>query len=319
MLLVVCSPVICQSTKDNPPKTPQDKPGKQSSEKGPQKAPDDVKVDPVFFDLKEMLYFDKKLKECVKEIPESYKLRSESLRNNPELKSSGLLTEGHERIAEAASLVQNGDPKKAEKSLESITDEKLKQGIDYWMVLAYAKQQAGDLVGARNSMRQIFTLPQVETGIRLLTWNLLRELGDKPEEPIANEVLGVVVEVGMANTVAVVAGFADGMSRLWFVTGGGGTIGGVDSFPKETVIAAKDLVRAGQPLVGEFPLEKERQLPKQGRIRFALLTAGGIHVKEESIDLLEKGRSPLLYSVNSAAHKLFTLLLKFNFEKSKVQ
>jgi hypothetical protein len=314
ILLVTCSPVICQSTKNDLLANFQDNP---SSQKDSQKAPDGLKVDPAIFSLKELLYCDTKLKEWVNRIPEYYKSHMKSMRDNPELKKLMPLNEDYGRIAEAVLLIQKGDPKQAERALESNKNEKLKREFDYWIVLAYAKQQVGDLIGARNSIRQVFTLPDMETGIQLVAWSMLRELGDKPEEQIANEVLGVVVEVGTSNTVIVVGGFADGMSRLWAVTGGGGTIGGKESFPKESIIAAKNMVSAAQPLVSTFPLETDRQLPKQGRIRFALLTAGGIHVKEESIDQLDNERSPLLYSLHSASHHLFTILLKFNLDQRK--
>jgi hypothetical protein len=294
-------------------------PNKPSSQKDSQRPPDALKVDPAIFALKELLYCDKKLKEWVNEIPNSYKLRTESLRNNPELKNSSLFNEDYRPIAEAALLVQKGNPKQAERALESIPNEKLKQQLDYWMVLAYAKHQVGDLIGARNSVRQIFSLPDLEIGLWLLAWSMLRELGDQPEAQIANEVRGVIVEMGVEGTVVVVAGFADGMSRLWFVSGGGGPIGSADGFPKETLIAAKNMVSAAQPLVSTFPLEKDRQLPKQGRIRFALLTAGGIHVKEEGVDKPDNEISPALDSLNSAAQQLLTVLLKYRSEQRKKQ
>ncbi|HEX5734555.1 MAG TPA: hypothetical protein VF131_17100 [Blastocatellia bacterium] len=311
ILLVTCSPVICQSTKNNPSQN------KPSSQKAPQKASDELKIDPAIFELKELLYFDTKLDVWVNKIPETFRLRTESLRENPELKELDSFNENYGQIAEAVLLIQKGNPKQAEKALESNTDEKLKQELDYWMALAYAKQQAGDLVGARNSIRQIFTLPVKETAIHLLAWSMLRQLGEKPDERIANEVLGVIVEVGMGNTVVVVAGFADGMPRLWVLAGGGGPIGSVESFPNEITMAAKKMVNAAQPLVNTFPLEKDRQLPKQGRIRFALLTAGGTHVREESIDQLDNRKSPALYALNLAAQELFTSLMKYNLEQSK--
>lgn len=314
ILLVTCSPVICQSTKNNPSTNSQNKP---SSQKAPQKSSDELKIDPAIFELKELLYFDAKLDVWVNKIPETFRIRTESLRDNPELKESGFFNENYGQIAEAVLLIQKGNPKQAEKALESSTNEKLKQELDYWMALAYAKQRAGDLVGACNSIRQIFTLPVKETAIHLLAWSMLRHLGEKPDERIANEVLGVVVEVGMANTVVVVAGFADGMPRLWVLSGGGGPIGNVESFPDEIIMATKKMVSAAQPLVSSFPLEKDRQLPKQGRIRFALLTAGGTHVKEESIDQLGNRKSPSLDALNLAAHELFTHLMKFNSEQSK--
>lgn len=314
ILLVTCSPIICQSTNNNPLANAQNKP---SSQNNPPKASDDLKVDPAIFGLKELLYCDKKLSECVSDIPQSYKLRTDPLLNKQLLKDSDLSNEDYGHIAEAVLLTQKGEPKQAVAILESNTNGKIKQEFGYWMALAYAKQQLGDLIGARHSLRQILTLPDMETGIQLQVWSMLRELGDKPEEQIANQVLGVVIEVGVANTVVVVAGFADGMSRLWFVTGGGGPIGGKENFPKESIIAAKNMVSAAQPLVSAFPIEKDRQLPKQGRMRFALLTAGGIHVKEVSINQLDNRKAPLLYSLNSASHDLFTILLKFNLEQGK--
>jgi hypothetical protein len=140
-------------------------------------------------------------------------------------------------------------------------------------------------------------------------------LGDKPEAKSANQVLGVIAEIGYEETVVIVAGYADGESRL-FLGSGAGVLGKKESFPEDTRLAAKDLVAAAQPFVNSLPLENTRNLPKRGQVRFVLLTNSGIYaIKDDIARVSEKdsGRQSLWIASNA----LLTPLLKFMLQDEK--
>ncbi len=159
-------------------------------------------------------------------------------------------------------------------------------------------------------------MPQPESRLVLNIWKVLRELGEKPEARTANQVLGVVVEIEYEQSVVIVAGYADGESRLLLGGGGGGVIGKKESFPEETRVAAKELVAAAQPFVSNLPLETARDLPKQGQVRFALLTSSGTYIFKEEIDNLERENSRY-ETIWGAANWLLQSLLKFMSEEKE--
>lgn len=216
----------------------------------------------------------------------------------------------------AGLLVENGKPQQA---LDFLKSENIKHDLKhdpaYWLVSAYARQQLGDLKGARLSLREVLRLPEMETRIVLNVWKVLRELGDKPEAKLANRILGVITEIGYEETVVIVAGYADGESRL-FLGSGGGVIGKKESFPEDTRTAAKELVAIAQTSVNNLHLENTRDLPKRGQVRFVLLTASGIYVVKDEIANVDK-RGSGLHSIWIAFHALLTPLLKFMSEDEK--
>jgi hypothetical protein len=221
----------------------------------------------------------------------------------------------YQAIDEALDLINLGKHKRAKELLESSNgDQELENNPWYWTVLAYAQQQLGDFMGARESLRTIFTLPELETRMVLLAWAARRELGDGPDDETANHVLGVVVEIGVDSTIVIMAGYADGTSRL-LLGSGGGVLGEKEDFPPETVVGAMNLVRAAQPFVSKVPLEQNQQLPTARQVRFALLTAGGIHVAKATLDQLEREQSHAFHPLWVAAKALRDPLLKIMSEE----
>ena len=212
-------------------------------------------------------------------------------------------------------LVENGKPQQA---LDFLKSENIKHDLKrdpaYWLVSAYARQRLGDVQGARLSLHEALRLPEMETRIVLNVWKVLRELGDKPEAKSANQVLGVIAEIGHEQTVVIVAGYADGESRL-FLGSGAGVIGKKESFPEDTRTAAKELIAAAQPFANSLPLENTRDLPKRGQVRFVLLTSSGIYAIKDDIGQVSKKDSGR-HSLWIASNALLTPLLKFMFNDS---
>jgi hypothetical protein len=95
-----------------------------------------------------------------------------------------------------------------------------------------------------------------------------------------DRVLGVVTEIGYKLGTVIIAGFANGDARLLWTTGGG-LIGDLSRFPN-IAGAAQELVKVGQEYVLQFPISPDRPLPAPDRVRFSLLTTGGVHAMEES-------------------------------------
>ena len=154
--------------------------------------------------------------------------------------------------------------------------------------------------------------PEVDPAMSGLR-NLLYDPGRLKESGIPSAsketVQGVVVEVGMEGTVLMVAGFADGTSRL-LLGRGGGVIGEKEDFPAETRSAARALVQSGQSFLAQAPREPARSWPREGHVRFALLTSGGVHAVDATVDSLETGNAPLSPLWN-AANNLLGPLIEF--------
>ena len=137
--------------------------------------------------------------------------------------------------------------------------------------------------------------PEVDpamSGLRDLLYDPARLKESGIPSASKDTVQAVVAEIGMEGTVLIVAGFADGTSRL-FLGRGGGVIGEKEDFPQDTWAAARKLVQAGQASLPRVPRAPSRVWPQQGHVRFALLTSGGMHAAEVDIDHLEKGNAPL--------------------------
>ncbi|HVT16360.1 MAG TPA: hypothetical protein VHQ90_09315 [Thermoanaerobaculia bacterium] len=110
--------------------------------------------------------------------------------------------------------------------------------------------------------------------------------GDEaPGEPY-----GVLMEMGMSNSVVTLACFADGDARLFYKTGGG-MIGGIshDSVRK----VSKDLVALARKAAPRMIRTTNHPLPGPDRVRFYVLTVGGVLTTETSRQALGERQSEL--------------------------
>ncbi len=176
----------------------------------------------------------------------------------------------------------------------------------FWMLLARSRQLTGDIAGAREALRCALRTEELETRYELQLWTDRRELGEQPtssENP--DEVLGVVIDMGMDRGVATVAGFADGDARI-FWSSGGGVIGDLRRFPA-VVAAAQELTGVASTFVSFLPSGDPHPLPEPGWLRLSFLTRAGIHTTEEEESALQGFNHPL-YPVYVAMHGLITQL-----------
>jgi hypothetical protein len=62
-------------------------------------------------------------------------------------------------------------------------------------------------------LQSVLQMQPLETRVELWTWTGLRELGIKPEQKTATEVLGVIIEIPMQDGYDTLSAYADGSSR----------------------------------------------------------------------------------------------------------
>jgi Zn-dependent protease len=223
----------------------------------------------------------------------------------------------HQAFDDALELIDSGKLRQAHEVLDSVcVDTAATNNPWYWILFAYAKQQLEDLAGSRECARKILALPVPESRTLLLACGILRELGEKLDDEITNHVYGVIIEIGVDSTIVIVAGYEDGSSRLLLGTGTG-VFGEKEDFPKETIVAAKNLVQTAKTLVSQTIFEEKRQLPSQGQVRFKFLTGAGIRGLDARLERLEEESDHALHSLWIAAQELRAQLQKFMAEKMK--
>ena len=176
--------------------------------------------------------------------------------------------------------------------------------MDYLLALAAAYRGLGRLEEARDAARHL--LSDAETRVVAQGWTALRELGEAPPPQRADEVLGVVVETGYDEGVAIIAGYADGRARF-FGSRGAGYIG--DEQPAPVQKAARALTQAATRVVRKLNPGARRSYPERGTVRVTVLTPAGLRVAEGEKSRLEEESHPLS-GVYLEAGKLFLELKK---------
>jgi len=140
----------------------------------------------------------------------------------------------------------------------------------------------------------------------LQAWQFLRSVNVHPDESIAGEVLGVVVEVTVGDAHDVLAAYADGSVR-YLNHAGGATI--LDAVPPEVAVEAAAVLAAGQVLADQIGPWTEPQLPELpvGSMRLTMLTRGGPRFGQGPDDVL--GNDPMAGPVLAAATQLLVAVV----------
>lgn len=116
-----------------------------------------------------------------------------------------------------------------------------------------------------------------------------------PGEGNENEPYGLVMEMGMADSVVLISSFANGDATLCYQTGGGISGGGAHDNVRK---AAREFVALSQKVLPRMAKVAALPLPAPGKVRFSALTTKGVlaaEVKRE--DLVEShALAPLFYS-----------------------
>jgi hypothetical protein len=175
---------------------------------------------------------------------------------------------------------------------------------------AVEDRRQGKPAEAKRKLRQVLSLPKLETRVLLLTWHTLRELGERPPPDVAGKVQGVVMELHNEAGVGTLAAYADGGVR-WI--GGQGKVSVVElgDADAEFDSLVRDFRKSAEPVVKLSPAAERRRAgePPFEHFRVSVLTYGGIHVVELYGPGIEDGHfaGPILMaggSLAEAVHKL---------------
>ena len=178
-----------------------------------------------------------------------------------------------------------------------------------WESFRQAKQtlDAGDTRAAVELFKRIVTTPNLESRHYLEAWQFLRNLGELPMGEEGNRLLGVVVEVGMANGLDLVAAYTDHHARYYNHSGAGV----VWERPTAQLDSTIDrLLQAGAMTLAAIGPWKDRRPPAPpiGHARINLLSPNGLHFGQGPMEQLAKDR--LGGPVISAAFQLMQELIK---------
>lgn len=171
--------------------------------------------------------------------------------------------------------------------------------------LVKATPVQASLFGTATDPRVVQTIGEdaaEESRVRLLAWHWLRASG----QPFASrEVLGIVVEVPLEEGLDALAAYADGSVRYINHTG---RVAVFEGAPAEVADQGKRLVHAAIPLAVRGPAKQRMAPPTQGNVRFSLLAADGLHVREGTF--AEIARDKLTGPVLQEAQRLLDTVVK---------
>jgi len=176
-----------------------------------------------------------------------------------------------------------------------------------WFRQAREAAQRGEAPQAEQLLRQVLSRPDLEARHYLQAWTALRALGVAPAATEAKRVLGVVVEVSLAQGPDVVAAYADGSAR--YINQGGGAI--VWENPDHSLDQlVSTLLAAGQHVADRIgPWEGARRGPVTGNAaRLSFLTPSGLHFGEGPMEVL--WNDALAHPVLAAAQALMIAIME---------
>lgn len=154
---------------------------------------------------------------------------------------------------------------------------------DPWSLFAsaLAASRQGNTEQAKNDLKKILAIPDVESRVELWAWKGLRDLGERPPADIADQIQGVVCELHNEAGVGTLAAYVDGRAR-WH--GGQDKIIVWDAAGTDAEIDRNiyDLLKASEPLINGAPLSNEHKTPEPAaeHFRVSILTFGGIRTVE---------------------------------------
>ncbi len=156
--------------------------------------------------------------------------------------------------------------------------------------IARTKLAAGDTAGAAACWREILDQGGLEPRHYLQAWHFLRQFAQqRPRVEQSNDLLGVVIEVGLPQGVDLLAAYAD-HSALYYNYSGAGVVW---EHPDASLDPAIDhLLEASHQVIAQLGVSEQPRPdpPPLGHARVSALTPGGIHCAEGS--MAELARDP---------------------------
>ena len=124
--------------------------------------------------------------------------------------------------------------------------------------------------------RDVLADEKLEPRTQLQAWHFLRQHGQSPPPEVAKDVLGTVVEVGMADGLDLLAAYRDHTARYYNYSGAGVVWerpdGSLDPIIDQLLLASSRVVLRIGPWDGERPGP-----PPKGQVRVCFLTPSGLH------------------------------------------
>ncbi len=155
----------------------------------------------------------------------------------------------------------------------------------------------GKMEEAKQRLRSILALPELETRVQLWVWSALREMGEKPEPKSGSEILGVVVEVPVQGAYDTLAAYQDGSARYLNFSGSAIFWDAPDATIKNLCLALiGSMVSAGS----RAKPRRDVSLPRSG-MHATLLTRTGNYVISDPVETTVKVAGALMTHLMSRA------------------
>lgn len=149
---------------------------------------------------------------------------------------------------------------------------------------ALASLTVGDRDRARAHLQELLHMDESGAQLRLQAWSCLRELGIGPPAASADQVRGVVVDIGHAAATETIAAYVD-LTATCLRPDGEVLHWSEPDCGIDDVLEAM-LTRAAAVMHGGPPTGPCEQLPAEGHALISVLTFGGIHARIGSLDHL---------------------------------
>lgn len=180
--------------------------------------------------------------------------------------------------------------------------------VEPWASFIAAREaMATDRAAAIARLRGITEMPGLESRQYLQAWHALRSLGVQPPPEKTKQLLGVVIEVQIANGVDLLAAYADHSARYFNHSGAAIVWEHPDSRLDRGIDALFGVAQVILDAIG--PWEKPRPpAPGRGAARINLLAPSGLHFGQASFEVLS--RDPLAGRVLNAGAALMSQMMK---------
>lgn len=142
---------------------------------------------------------------------------------------------------------------------------------------AYIQIQLGKVEEAKRYLRAI-TLISQEALVQLWAWHNLRRLGKNPTSPLAEHVLGIIIEVPYEESTDILASYVDGTAR--YINHQGAEIVWDDEDQEITPLVLEGF-RIARPMGELNQLHSDNPIP-EGEVRLSIMTPSGIYIWEGS-------------------------------------
>jgi len=187
---------------------------------------------------------------------------------------------------------------------------RLGTGAEPWQSFKKARAFVadGNPPQARAILESVALMPGIESRVSVQAWHSLREAGGQPPASVENDVLGVVVEVGMKEGQDFLAIYADQTAYYYNYSGAAVIWLRPDTSLDGQINSVLAAARAILPLIGPWK-EARCPPPSAGNARLNILSPIGLHFGEGPLGVLDRDRNarPLLRAATGVMAKLTKL------------